>query len=301
VIEVGMGGLLDATNVLTPAVSVITKLDLEHTAILGDTLEAIAAQKAGIIKEGIPVVTSPQRPEALAVIEETAARKHARLLVGGRDFQWTGDTQAAIFMGPWGTIGPVMLGLIGPHQLENAATALGAVVFLREAGLTIPDAALRSGLADARLVGRFEIVPPAKVAAIKPALGRVAAPVILDGAHTPLAAEALVRTIQTEYPYRQATLVVGMASDKDVPAFIEGIRPVTKRLIATAAQSVRATSPERIAALAREQGIAATEQPSVAEAVVSALHATPPSDMIVITGSFAVVAEAREALRLPTR
>lgn len=298
VIEVGMGGLLDATNVLIPAVSVITALDLEHTAILGSTIEEIAVQKAGIIKDGVPVVTSPQPPEALAVIRATAERHRAPLLVGGLDFHWEGTARAATFTGSWGRIGPVSLGLVGQHQLENAATALGATACLRQAGLTIPDDALRRGLGSARLAGRFEVVPAPAVSALSPALGSVAPPVILDGAHTPAAAAALVATIQAEYPQRAATIVLGMATDKDVAAFIERIRPVTRRLIGTAAHSARATPSDRIAELAGAAQLAATARPTVAEAVIAALQETPASDIIVITGSLAVVAEAREAFRL---
>lgn len=301
VIEAGIGGSLDATNVLTPAVSIITALDLEHTAVLGSTIEEIATQKAGIIKPGVPVVISPQSAEALGIIRDTAERNHAPLLIGGHDIRWHGTSRDASFEGAAGAIGPTSLGLIGEHQLENAATALGAVTALRGTGLTIPDVAIERGLASARLAGRFEVVPETLVESFMSGtsdLGSGTSPVILDGAHTPAAAAALVRTLEAEYPDRLATIVLGMAADKDVTAFIERLRPRTSRIVATASQSIRSTPPDHIAEIARETQVPVTEQHTVPTAIIEALRDTPASDIIVVTGSLAVVAEARSTFGL---
>jgi dihydrofolate synthase/folylpolyglutamate synthase len=130
VVEVGLGGTLDATNVVTPLVSVITALDLEHTAVLGDTLPKIAAQKAGIIKPGRPVAVSPQSPEALAVIEQVAKERESALYVGGRDWEWTGTWRSFSATGPWGTFENLTSGLVGRHQIDNACVAIAATWLL---------------------------------------------------------------------------------------------------------------------------------------------------------------------------
>jgi dihydrofolate synthase/folylpolyglutamate synthase len=132
VVEVGLGGTLDATNVVTPLVSVITALDLEHTAVLGDTLAKIAAQKAGIVKPGRPVAVSPQPPDALAVIESVAADQHSPLYVGGRDWHWQGSWRSFSATGPWGTLQDLTSGLIGTHQIVNACTAIAATWLLSQ-------------------------------------------------------------------------------------------------------------------------------------------------------------------------
>ncbi|HEY7036146.1 MAG TPA: Mur ligase family protein, partial [Thermomicrobiales bacterium] len=143
VVEVGLGGTLDATNVVTPLVSVITALDLEHTAVLGDTLPKIAAQKAGIIKPGRPVALSPQPPEALAVIEQVAKERESALYVGGRDWEWTGTWRSFSATGPWGTFENLTSGLVGRHQIDNACVAIAATWLLSSPDVERSFAALR--------------------------------------------------------------------------------------------------------------------------------------------------------------
>lgn len=299
IVEVGLGGTLDATNVVTPLVSVITALDFEHTAVLGNTLPAIAAQKAGIIKPGRPVAVSPQPSEALAVIEAVAREHDSRLLVGGRECTWRGTWSGFDAFGPWGPLRGLRLGLAGAHQVENACTALAAAWLLGEAGTPIPEPALREGLARASWPGRFErVTHPTGVA------------VVLDGAHTPASAAALAATLAAEeagatppgghpgYPARRAVLVLGTMADKDPAAVARALAPVVARVVATAARTPRAAPPERTAAGAEAAGLPVEVVPGVAAALTRAVALAVAEGLVVVTGSLAVVAEAREALGL---
>ncbi len=284
VVEVGMGGLLDATNVVTPLVSVITALDLEHTQVLGRTLPEIARQKAGIIKAGQPVAVSPQAPDALEVIERVAAEHGSCLLAGGRDWRWEGSWRSFTVAGPWGSLSDLRSGLIGAHQLENAATAIAAVSLLAEAGYRVEPDAIRQGIAAARWPGRFEIVE---------GMPRV----ILDGAHTAGAARALATTLREE-AVAAVTLVIAVMGDKDPVAIVTPLLGLTERIIATATQSPRAMPVEDLAAALAPVGRPVTSAPSVGGALAQARERAGSSATVLVTGSLTTVAEAREALGL---
>jgi dihydrofolate synthase/folylpolyglutamate synthase len=286
VIEVGLGGTYDATNVIEPIVSAITRIDLEHTAVLGATHAAIAEQKTGILRPGVPCVSSPQAAEAAAVIARTAAERGSQLLVAGQDWTWDGTWQAFSAVGPWGVWRRLSLGLPGPHQVENACTALAALHFVDRAGIAIPESAAREGLAQTRWPGRFERVR------------RDGQEIIFDGAHTPAAAAALAETMRETLGDAPATVVVGLGTDKDIPGFLEAMRPLLGQLIITRADSPRAADPAAIAAVAEQMGIPFETRPSVAAAIATARErgSTP----LVVTGSLFVAGEGREALGLAT-
>lgn len=284
VVEVGLGGRYDSTNVLLPISSVITRIDYEHTAVLGPTLRDIAYQKAGILRTGIPCLSSPQSPEAAAEIARVANEVGAPLLVGRRDWNWTGDWRSFSATGPWGDWDGLALRLPGPHQVENACTALAALDFVNRANLPISEESVRNGLLAAYWPARFERVT---------VRGR---PLVFDAAHTRAAAEMLVATWREEMSEPTATVIVGMGSDKDAAAFIEALRPIVGRLIATRATSPRAATPDNIAQIATVLGIDAETRPSVAAALDSAFAAG--SGPVLITGSLFVAAEAKEALGL---
>jgi dihydrofolate synthase/folylpolyglutamate synthase len=281
VIEVGLGGLYDATNVLTPLVSVITRIDLEHTAVLGNTYAEIASQKAGIIRPGIPCVSSPQVAAAAAAIEQVATEIGAQIKFGGRDWHWRGSWQSFDAIGPWGHWSNLSLALPGPHQVENACTAIAAIHVGNSAGVCVPEAAVRLGLAHTSWPARFERHHVA---------GRV---IILDSAHTPAAARALV---ETWHGVGGATVVLGMGSDKDTEAFLSALRPIVERLVVTRADSPRAADPEAIAAVARSLGFEATSVPTIAAAMQNACQAS--TSPLLITGSLFVAGEGREFLGL---
>ena len=290
VVEVGLGGTYDATNLVDPVVAAITRLDLEHVAILGTTLPEIAANKAGIVKAGRPVVVSPQDPAALATIEEIAAARGSRLLVGGRDWDWAGTSRSFGAIGPWGRHADLRLGLAGPHQVENASTALAALWCLAEAGIAVPEAAIRAGLAAAFQPGRFEVVA-----------GRRGPQVVLDGAHTPASAAALAATLDAECAGRRAVVVLAAGGDKDNVALARALSPIAAAVIATRSRSARAAAPEAVAAAARAAGLAADTAPDVAAALDRATQVAGPKGLILVTGSLYAVAEAREALGLAVR
>ena len=259
VLETGLGGRLDATNALTPAVSVITPVDYDHTAWLGDTLTAIAGEKAGIIKPGVPVVSAPQEPEAAAVIARVAGERGSPLHV-------VRDPVPA----EW------KLGLPGSHQRLNAAVALAA---LEAAGIPYSLRARQAGLEGVHWPGRFQRLQNGRI--------------LLDGAHNPSAARRLVRTWHEEFGDRHpATLILGILRDKDVPAICRALAPLAARVLAVPVRSPRSASPEEIRdALALvAPGLETRVFPGLAEAAAVAREF--PVEPILVAGSFFLVGEA---------
>jgi dihydrofolate synthase/folylpolyglutamate synthase len=284
VIEVGLGGRYDATNVLDPVATVITRIDLEHTAVLGSTYDEIAFQKAGILRPGVMCLSSPQVDEAETTIVVEAEKIGAPLLIGGRDWTWRGGWRLFDATGPWGAWQDLSLGVAGPHQVENACTALAVTHVLNTAGIVIPEAAARVGLDKIRWPGRFEVVT---------SRGRT---VVFDGAHTPAAAAAAVSTWRTDFGLPNATVIFGTGSDKNARAVLAELRPIADRIILTRAASPRAANPSELASIAGELGVPIEMQPTVASAIESALRSS--SAPLLVTGSLFVAGEAREALGL---
>lgn len=286
VVEVGMGGRLDATNVVHPAVTVITPVSFDHQAILGDTLSKIAGEKAGIIKPGIPVIAAQQDSEATATIIAIANRHDAPMLLAGRD--WSSDWRDGLttLSGPWGRIAGVRLGLKGPHQALNAGTAMKALWRFNR-NLFADHARLRAGLESVSWPGRFEQIADSP-------------PVIVDGAHNAASIQVLVEALRHEFPGCPATVILGSYRDKDLSGMLAALRPLSPALITTRSASLRARDPDEIAATAREQGFDVTTAPTVAAALDLATERVAPNGVIVATGSFSVVAEARDHLGLAT-
>jgi dihydrofolate synthase/folylpolyglutamate synthase len=287
VIEVGLGGTLDATNVVNPTVSVITALDYEHTRVLGSTLAEIAVNKAGIIKPGKPVVTLLQEPEALDVIEAFARENQSPVLLENRDWHVEGSWRDFNAVGPWGTYKHLRLNLIGTHQTLNAGAAIAAAWQLNENDYTIPEIAIRQGLETASWPGRFEIIDL-----------QDGPRVILDGAHTPASARALTEAILAEDRNDRRIVVLGMMSDKDSSAFVRELAPVAVRIIATSSQSPRAARVAEVLAGIESASIPAESATTVPEALAIAIEAVGKNGTVIVTGSLTTVAEAREALGL---
>lgn len=283
VIEVGLGGKLDATNVVAPAVSVITPLDYEHTAILGSTMAEIADNKAGIIKPGRPVVSAAQPDEGMRVIEERASAASAQLLVAGRDWRTTGTDRQFSATGPWGTLENLCLSLPGRHQIDNAALAIAAVHALGLSDITA--GAIRDGLSHASLPGRFEQADPGT--------GQT---VIIDGAHSPSATSAIATTLRDRFPDTGITIVVGMLRDKDPTAVLTPLVDLTDRWVAVEPESPRALPAAELVPILESFGMRAHVAGSVAQGIRAAIdHGTPT---ILVTGSLTTAAEARVALGL---
>ncbi len=281
VVEVGLGGTLDATNVVTPAVSVITRLDYEHTAILGDTMPEIASNKAGIIKPGRPAVTAMQPAEGLAVIHDRAREVGAPLMVAGADWTVRGTDQSFIATGPWGTIDNLELSLVGQHQVENAGLAIAAVTTLQA---TDPDA-IRRGVRAASLPGRFERVPLPS--------GQT---VVIDGAHTAASAAALATTLREQYPDAAIAIVVGMLRDKDPAVVLGPLLDVAAHWVVTAPDTPRALPEGDLHAALAALGATGDRAATVAEAIEAARRLDVT--VVVVTGSLTTAAEARVELRL---
>ncbi|MCC6187863.1 MAG: bifunctional folylpolyglutamate synthase/dihydrofolate synthase [Anaerolineales bacterium] len=306
VIEVGLGGRLDATNVVRPLVSVITSLSYDHTYLLGDSLAEIAAEKGGIIKPGVPVVVAPQAPEALAVLEKISSERGAPLSLVGRDWLfrpvahslegqtfevWTAEEQRqlnalraqghAVAWRP----NQYDIPLLGQHQVENAAVAYATLMTARGAGLPLAAQAIRDGLRSVHWPGRFEIV-------------RRAPYLVVDGAHNADSARRVAAALRDYFPGQRVCLIFGASADKDVAGMLaELLRPDTgvTQIILTQAVHPRAMEPETLADLARPHGVPAEVVMPVATAVALALARAGPEDVILACGSLFIVAEARAA------
>ena len=288
-IEVGLGGRLDATNVIEPLVSVITSLSYDHTEVLGTTLSEIAREKAGIIKEGIPVVSAPQEPEAMAVIEGVCRERGAELVVVGRD--WTCDAREANLegqsfkvQGPWSEVQglDLWIPLLGRYQLINATAAVAAIENLREQGIPIPEASVREGLRQVRWPGRLEV------------LGQEPW-VVVDGAHNGDSARKLVAAMMELFHHRRLILVFGALTGHSVPDMLDALLPAADKVILTRANRIRAVATSDLLreVHARRREAEVTER--VAEALERALALASPEDLICATGSLSIAAEAREA------
>jgi dihydrofolate synthase/folylpolyglutamate synthase len=287
IIEVGLGGRLDATNVVMPTVAAITRIGFDHMHILGNTLDAIAREKAGIIKPYRPVVSAPQAPEAAAVIIATAAQQNAPLWLGDRDWHVQGSSEAFSYAGPEGQLEGLRSSLLGQHQVENAGVAISIAHLLNQQGIDVSDTAIRHGVAAVRWPGRLEVVQERPT-------------IVVDAAHNRESAQALATALRTHFQWAHLTAIIGLARDKDLLAFLTPLLPLCTRLIAVPTHSPRIRTPDEITEVARQlrPDLAVTTAPSVAAGLALARAQADADDLIVATGSLTVVAEAREALGL---
>ena len=287
VIEVGLGGRLDATNVVNCDVSVITSISLDHTAILGDTIGEIAREKSGIIKSGGTVVISPQKPEAMEAILDVCHSVSATPIQVGKDVTWSPgpasvDGQELTVTGRGKTYG-LKIPLLGKYQLENAATAVAALEVLQEQGHSIPDEAIQQGFSGVTWPCRMEV------------LGRTPL-VVVDGAHNEYSIESLLESLASYMDFRRIILVVGFSRDKSVAGMVGLLAKENPVVFASRSRHPRSTTPAQIVSLFNEHGIQATETASSAEAVTRALDLADDGDLILATGSLFVAAEVRERI-----
>jgi dihydrofolate synthase/folylpolyglutamate synthase len=288
VFEVGLGGRLDATNVVLPKVSVITSLSYDHTAVLGNTLTLIAGEKAGIIKDGVPVVSSPQKDEALEVLERVAREKKGKLTLVGRDvtFEFIGSSlmgqELTIDRGRWTAVdGPrsmvnFKIPLLGSHQIENAVTAYTALI---TSGIPITDEQIQKGFSQVKWPARFEVV-------------RRDPPVIFDSAHNQDSFEKLSETLETYFPNKKVYLIFGASEDKNIPGMFAALKPKIAKIIVTRADHPRALEVGKIASLADQAGAAHEAAVPVKAALARALELSSKDGSIVLSaGSMFVTAE----------
>lgn len=286
VAEVGMGGRYDATNVLTPLVSVITSVDLDHQAYLGGALEQIALEKAGIIKPSVPVVTSANRPEAARVIEKVCRERNAVLYRTGSEMLVKGTSpQRFQYQGIRWSLPDLNCALLGRHQLSNAGCALAALELLEAGGVTIGEAAVREGLRTVRWEGRLEWMP-------RTASG---ANVILDGAHNPAGARVLRKFLEETLKSEagRLILVLGILSDKDVGGISAELVPLAAEVVVTRPRHERAASTEDLRRLLPDTPARVTIRDPLEEALRYAQSTASAGDLICVTGSLYTIGEAR--------
>ncbi len=294
VVEVGLGGRLDSTNVITPEVSVITQIDLDHTKLLGRTTAEIAAEKAGIMKQGVPCLTFEQDEEILAVFRRIAEEKDAILKVVGRDIEFSRRFNAGTEGGPQSRICVingdaeymhVAVPLPGEHQALNAGIAVAAVDVLRGSGFEIAEVPLLEGLASTRVPGRMEL------AWEQPRI-------LVDGAHNPVSLTALMRCVGGHLPYDSMVCVFGCCEDKDVDRMLERAALGGDKFIFTRARgNPRSMDPEDLQRRFSEiSGKMSQVAPTVPEALELATQAVGRDDLICVTGSFYLVGETKKYL-----
>ncbi len=286
VVEVGLGGRLDATNIITPEVSVITSLYLDHVSILGDTLDKIAAEKGGIIKPGIPVVSAPQHDLAMPVLKEIAARNGSTLIQVELEFPSEILTKSldgqtfSITKTDQGRVDEYQIPLLGDFQVINAVTAFAALDVLRTRGFRIENSAVQEGFKEVNWPARFEIL-------------RRQPPLIVDSAHNPASMGKLRETIDEFFPELPLILVFGISEDKQLDGMYVEILPRVSHLICTRADHPRAMDP--VALLARAGEVDGESIPEVKKALEKALNLAGNTKLVVVTGSIFVAASARIA------
>jgi dihydrofolate synthase / folylpolyglutamate synthase len=275
VIEVGLGGRLDSTNVIRPLVSVITNVDLDHMDYLGESIHEIAAEKAGILKQGVPCVTGAER-EALEVVKE-AARPKSPLFVLGEAFRYrkTGD-QVLSYEGLENSLSDLRINLAGDHQLSNCALALCALELLARAGFATKEAIVRRALQGVTWPGRLEVV-------------REKPRILLDAAHNPHGAKVLASYLRAHHADTRKILVFGVMKDKNFASMLRELAPLADEILLTRPRIDRAALPEELIPFAQNATVTGT----IGEALQRAREITEDGDLIIITGSFYTIGEAR--------
>ncbi len=283
VIETGMGGRLDATNIINPALSIITNISLEHREYLGSTLSQIAVEKAGIVKKRIPLVTGIRQKGALAAVKRIAAEKKAPLFRIGADFKVRrNQEQAFSYYGIRNVWHDLQTALPGSYQVDNAALVLAACELIDKNNAAITLNNIQKGLSKNHWPGRLEIVSD------NPSI-------ILDGAHNLAAARNLAKFLSTNLAGRDITLVVGILDDKPYKAMLKSLLDPVNRVILTRAKIDRALDPRKLYEAAKNLKPDVAIIPDVAQAIKDAVETTPRNGAICIAGSLYVVGEAKEA------
>jgi dihydrofolate synthase/folylpolyglutamate synthase len=308
VIEVGLGGRLDSTNVITPEVCALTSISLDHMEILGDTVEKIAWEKAGILKPGVPAISAPQKPGVVQVFREASDAVGAPLRVVGEELEYSVRFDAPPRAGApvGGSRGPrarvglttprfefehVAVPLLGEHQAQNCATALGVLDALAERGFHVDEAGILAGLARTSMPGRMELVTPG--AGSGPA---GSARLLLDGAHNADSMRCLMKAISTHLTYDSMVIIFGCNADKDVPGMLKELAAGADKVIFTRATTTpRAADPRELARkftdLSGKMSHATKDLP---EALSIAARAAGRDDLVCITGSLYLVGEAKK-------
>jgi len=288
VLEVGMGGRLDATNVVNALVTVLTSIGVDHTSSLGHTIQDIAGEKAAIVKENGAVASAPQPEQAISIIRSRCEAQHARLVEVGRDvtferIDFSPEGQRVRVDGAFGAHEDLRIQLIGAHQAINAAAAFAAVGLLRERGVEVSDDALHEGFASATWPGRLQLVPD------RPKI-------LLDGGHNIDGARMLIKAVREAFSYDRLFVVFGMMSDKDIIGVWRELERLADAVYLTKSENPRAADPATTAYRIGETDADVAITGSVPEALDKALAEAGPDDLVCVTGSLYLVGEAMKHL-----
>ncbi|MBN1311125.1 MAG: bifunctional folylpolyglutamate synthase/dihydrofolate synthase [Anaerolineae bacterium] len=289
VIEVGMGGRYDCTNIITPQVSIISTVHYDHTRVLGETLEEIAFHKSGIIKPGVPAVAGDMAADALKVVEAEAARQGSRLVHLGRDvhFQTIDVSQHGgrfSYQGLGRSLADIEIGLLGAHQCANATLALAALeLYAEKRGITLTEEAVREGLRRVHFAGRLEVMQ------LKPM-------VVLDGAHNEEKMRALIATLPEVFHYKRLILVLGMLETKNAGSILSRLATLADIVVTTApiVKGKPAISADELAEMAHEAGAHTVHVGGKPfETLKQTLDLAGPDDLVLVTGSLYLIGQVR--------
>jgi len=281
ILEVGMGGRLDATNVVSPLISIITNISKEHEYYLGHSTLEIANEKAGIIKKKSVLITGATQTEVLFLFKERCQTLHTQFYQLGRDFFLKTIKQGHLnYRGIKFNLEGIKIGLLGNHQLNNAAIALAAVEILRSKRYHIGDKAIYQGLSKVNWPGRLEIVKNSPL-------------VILDGAHNPAAIKNLKKTLLKYFEYKKLILILGIMEDKDIKGMMKEIVPFAYKVILCKPHMDRAASIHTLSSVIQDWKVKYHQIEEVKQATIYALSKARPNDLICVTGSLFTVGEAR--------
>lgn len=285
VLETGLGGRLDATNVVQPQVCAITSISFDHTDVLGNTLTQIGTEKAGIIKPGCVVVSAPQHPEVRSVMSSVCHQRGARLVEVGQDIVWrmtehSDSSQSFRLNGPGGSC-DFTIPLLGEHQLDNAAVAVGVAEALASLGARISAESIATGLSRVSWPGRLQVLRRCPL-------------LVVDGAHNTDSARKLVKALPQYFRFDEVVLVVGTSRDKDIAGTVDELLPISRKVIVTRSRNPRAADISALATEFSKRGVKAKEAETVESAVALALTEASPRDLVCVTGSLFVVAETIE-------
>ena len=283
IMEVGMGGRLDATNVIRPKVSVITNISLEHQFFLGSRLTDIAAEKAGIIKQGVDLVTAATQSPVLDLFRRRCHARKAPFWRVGKDVRYRTGQGRFSYYGLDRKILDVELGLPGRFQARNAALSLAVVELLERKGMGVSEEEIRQGVKHPHWPGRMQIISRNPL-------------VILDGAHNPDAVRHLKDAVRQGFPYRRLILVLGVMEDKDIRQIVRAIVPLADYVIYSRPEYYRAASPETLMKAAAPLARPGEIEPLLARALRKAREMAGPQDLVLVTGSLFTVGEALSCL-----
>ncbi len=288
VIETGMGGRLDATNVILPQASIITNISLDHCEFLGNNISDITFEKAGIIKQGIPVITSSGDPEVVKQLSDTACRRNSEIHIYDKDFKgallFMDDKHTTFNYNGYKNFNALSIPLSGKYQLYNACTAVRACEILRERGFSISDESIRRGLLNVSIEGRLERVSDSP-------------PIFIDGAHNPDAAHSLADSVKTLFPDKKVILIVGIMNDKDIKGILNPLVHISEFIILTKPKYERAALPEKLEKnIMGFAGIHASimSTDTVYDAIELAKKHCRKDNIILVTGSFYTAGEVKE-------